>query len=313
MGPVLGPVFGGYIGANTHMSWRWTEWTDLGAAGIVLTLIVLSQRESFAPMILRWKARHLRMITGDNRYQTEASLAIEPFTSLLRRVLCRPFQITAKEPILILLTLWLTFVWVIMFTFLSGYKYIFGRLGGIHATSEGQTGLCFAGIAVGLLLSSATVPLVALRLRRDQHKARQQGLDAIPPESRLWYALVTAPAVPIALFWMAWTSTSSVSIWAPLGASVLLGYGLLGVFTSSIEYIAHSYGSLTGPALSFNTFTRYIIAGIMVEVAPSMWQNPGVQWTLTAMGCVGLILVPVPYIFFWWGPQIRARSQYALK
>lgn len=311
MGPVLGPVFGGFIGASTRKSWRWTECTDLGVAALVLVLILLTQRETFVPIFLQWKAKQLRIITGDGRFMTEASLVPLSFWTRLQRMVCRPFQVTATEPILILLTLWLTLVWVIMFTFLSGYKYIFGRKGHIHETSEGITGLCFAGIAVGLLLSSATVPLVGLKLRRDQHKARHQGHDGLLPESRLWYGLVSAPAVPIALFWMAWTDTRSISIWSPLAASVLLGYGLLGVFTSSCEYIIQAYGTFSGPALSFNTFTRYIVAGIMVEVAPSMWRNPGVQLTLTTLGCVSAVLVPVPYIFFWYGSRIRARSRYA--
>lgn len=311
MGPVLGPVFGGYIGAVTKHSWRWTEWTDLGAASVVFVLILLTQRETFVPIFLEWKAKQLRIITGDSRFLTEASLKPPSIWSRLKRMVCRPFQVTATEPILILLTLWLTLVWVIMFTFLSGYKYIFGRKGNIHNTSQGITGLCFAGIAVGLLLSSATVPLISLKLRRDQHKARHQGHDGLLPESRLWYGLISAPAVPVALFWMAWTDSQTISIWSPLAASVLLGYGLLGVFTSSYEYIIHAYGNFSGPALSFNTFTRYVVAGIMVEVAPTMWRNPGVRFTLTTLGCISAVLVPVPYIFFYYGSRIRARSQYA--
>lgn len=312
MGPVIGPVFGGYIGANTRHSWRWTERADLCAASIVLVLILLTQRETFVPVLLRWKAKQLRSITGDGRFLTEASLTPPSFWTRLKRMVCRPFQVTATEPILILLTLWLTLVWVIMFTFLSGYKYIFGRKGHIYETSEAITGLCFAGVAAGLLLSSATVPFIALKLRRDQHKARHHGHDGFPPESRLWYGLVSAPAVPAALFWMAWTDSRSISIWVPLAASVLLGYGLLGMFTSSYEYIIHAYGTSSGPALSFNTFTRYVIAGIMVEVAPTMWRNPGVHWTLTTLGCVSAVLVPVPYVLFWYGSRIRARSQYAI-
>ena len=59
MGPVLGPVFGRYIGAATEMSWRWTQWADLSVAGIVRCLILLIQREIFAPIFLQWKARHI--------------------------------------------------------------------------------------------------------------------------------------------------------------------------------------------------------------------------------------------------------------
>ncbi len=312
MGPVLGPIFGGFIGSNTNTSWRWTEWIDFGAAAAVLALILLFQRETFTPMLLQWKARHLRAITGDQSYHTEAALSKKSFLPWFQRTVYRPFKITAQEPILILLSLWLTLIWVLMFTFLSGYEYIFGRMGNIHGNSEAMTRLCFAGIALGLLISSATVPLIAMRLRRDHHQARQQGHQGLHPESRLWYAVVSAPAIPVALFWMGWTDTRSVSIWSPLAASVLLGYGMLGVFTGSYEYIIHAYGSFSGPALSFNTFTRYVVAGIIVEFAPSMWQDPGVAWTLTTLGCVSAALVPVFYVFFWWGPRIRARSQYAV-
>lgn len=325
MGPVLGPVIGGFIGANTKYSWRWTEWADLAAAGVLLFTIIFAQWEISITVLLKWKARHLRAITGDGRYQTDAGQPTEPPSPWLKRIASwprrtalwfirtvrRPFQITAREPILLLLSLWLSLIWILMFTFLSGYEYIFGNLGQIHETSESITGLCFAGIAVGLLLSSATVPLIAQRLKREQHQANQHGNPGLLPESRLWYALVSAPAIPIALFWMAWTSNRSISIWSPLAASVLLGYGMLGVFTASYEYIIHAYGRFSGPALSFNTFTRYVVAGILTIVAPSMWRNTGVQWTLTTLGCISTALVPVFYILFWWGPRIRARSQYA--
>lgn len=325
MGPVLGPVIGGFIGANTKYSWRWTEWADLAAAGVILLTIIFAQWETSVTVLLKWKARQLRAITGDRRYQTDAGQPTEPPSPWLKRIsswprstslwlirtVRRPFQITAREPILLLLSLWLSLIWILMFTFLSGYEYIFGNLGQIHETSESITGLCFAGIAVGLLLSSGTVPLIAQRLKREQHQANQQGIPGLLPESRLWYALVSAPAIPIALFWMAWTSNRSISIWSPLGASVLLGYGMLGVFTASYEYIIHAYGRFSGPALSFNTFTRYVVAGILTIIAPSMWRNTGVQWTLTTLGCISTALVPVFYILFWWGPRIRARSQYA--
>ena len=37
-------------------------------------------------------------------------------------------------------------------------------------------------------------------------------------------------AIPVSLFWMAWTSRPDISIWSPLGASVLFGYGILCIF-----------------------------------------------------------------------------------
>lgn len=37
-------------------------------------------------------------------------------------------------------------------------------------------------------------------------------------------------AIPVSLFWMAWTSRPDISIWSPLAASVLFGHGILCIF-----------------------------------------------------------------------------------
>lgn len=310
MGPVIGPVIGGYIGAKTGHSWRWTEWADLCFAGMVLMLIILTQRETFGPIFLEWKAKHLRVIADNHRYQTESSLSKMPMISWLKGILSRPFRITATEPILIFLTIWLTLIWIIIFTFLSGDEYMFRSIG-LYGTSQGVIALCFMGMAVGLVFSSATIPLVTTRIKHDLRRYRLEGLPDAAPECRLWYSMLSAPAVPVGLFWMAWTDDKSISIWSPLAASVLLAYGILGVFTGSCEYIIHTYGDFSPAALAFATFTRYLVAGIAVGVAPSMWRNVGVQWSLTIMGCISAMLVPIPYIFYKWGPRIRATSQYA--
>lgn len=310
MGPVIGPVIGGYIGAQTGHSWRWTEWTDLCFAGCVLILIILTQRETFGPIFVEWKAKYLQALADNHRYQTERSLSQKPIISWLKGILSRPFIITATEPILIFLTLWLTLIWIIMFTFLSGDEYMFRSIG-LYGSFHGVIALCFMGMAVGLVLSSATIPLVAARIRRDLRRSRLEGLSVAAPECRLWYAMVSAPVVPVSLFWLAYTDAESISIWVPLVGSVLLAYGMLGVFTGSCEYIVHTYGHIAPAALAFNTFTRYLVAGVVVIAAPSMWRILGVQWSLTMWGCISAVLVPVPYIFFKWGPRIRAKSQYA--
>ena len=35
LGPVMGPIMGGFIGESTIVSWRWVEWTSLIASGLV--------------------------------------------------------------------------------------------------------------------------------------------------------------------------------------------------------------------------------------------------------------------------------------
>ena len=265
LGPIFGPIVGGFVGQSNLVSWRWCEWITLVISGAILVMIILFQPETFAPILLYWKAKHLREITGDDRYVAEVEIRADPFWKRLLHALYRPFILTAREPIVILFALYLTVVYIILFTFLDGYTYIFGDTYGF---SEGITGLCFLGIGIGLCFASLWVPLIHHWAKRDLAIAREKfGPNARnPPEKRLWFAMFGAPAIPISLFWMGWTNYESVSYWNALVASVLFGYGILCIFISSYQYIIDSYEMYAASALASLTFIRYVAAGGMVEV-----------------------------------------------
>ena len=42
-----------------------------------------------------------------------------------------------------------------------------------------------------------------------------------------------------------------------------------------------------------------------------MFEGMGVQWASTLVGCVALLLVPIPVIFLKYGAKIRMRSNFA--
>jgi len=94
-----------------------------------------------------------------------------------------------------LIALYLTVIYIILFTFLDGYTYIFAD---IHGTNDGITGLCFLGIIVGLCLATTLVPLIYHWAKRDLEKLRKKfeedGKDPAdaknPPEDRLWFAML---------------------------------------------------------------------------------------------------------------------------
>ena len=309
MGPIFGPVVGGFIGQSSLVSWRWTEWVTLIISGFVLALVVLFQPETYAPILLKWKAAHLREISDDPRYRAEVEIRDESFISRLRTALYRPFLLTFSEPVIMLLALYLTVIYIILFTFLDGYTYIFTETYGF---SQGLTGLSFLGIGIGLCGTSVLIPVIYVWAKRDLALIKERGGSKLPPEFRLWFAMLGAPAIPISMFWMGWTAYPSISPWSPLAASVLFGYGILCVFISSYQYIIDSYESYAASALSSVTLIRYVAAGGMIEVGIPMYENLGVHWTLTILGAISLLMVPVPYLFYAYGTKIRARSKYAL-
>lgn len=81
-------------------------------SAVVLGIIVFLQPETFPPILLKWKAQHLRELTGDERYRAEIEIRSETFLQRLGTALYRPFLLTATEPIIILIALYLTVVYI---------------------------------------------------------------------------------------------------------------------------------------------------------------------------------------------------------
>ncbi|KAF7586783.1 hypothetical protein BBP40_008329 [Aspergillus hancockii] len=286
--------------------WRWLEWITLIMGGTVLVLILLFQPETYGSLILCWKASILRKETGDERYRAPMEMKVESLRQRLKLSVYRPFAMFYSEPIIILVSLYLTIVYTVLFTFLEGYTYIFGETYGI---SQGLTSLCWAGMLVGILLVSCVVPVVYSWTA----KAYALEASAIAPEIRLWYTMLGgAPAVPISLFWMGWTSDPAISIWSPLVASVLFGFGITTIFIFAYMYLIDSYDTYSASALGFLVFTRYVVAGGVTVAGGPIYRTLGVQYTLTILGSVSAAMAFVPYLLYFYGPRIRKMSKYAV-
>ncbi|KAM3493433.1 hypothetical protein MY3957_003346, partial [Beauveria namnaoensis] len=129
MGPMVGQLIGAYIPST--LGWRWLEWIMLIVGGVILFALILFQPETYGDMILYWKAAILRKETGDERYRARLELRRESLGQRLKLSLYRPFAMFYSEMILILMSLYLTIVYIVLFTFLEGYTYMFGETYGI--------------------------------------------------------------------------------------------------------------------------------------------------------------------------------------
>jgi hypothetical protein len=81
---------------------------------------------------------------------------------------------------------------------------------------------------------------------------------------------------------------------------------------SAYMYIIDSYEAYAASALTFVTLVRYIAAAAMTVVGIPMYQDLGTRWTMTVLGCISAVAVPIPYVLYWYGPDIRTRSKCAV-
>ncbi|KAG0153128.1 hypothetical protein PDIDSM_4978 [Penicillium digitatum] len=303
VGPMAGQIIGSYI--PIHLGWRWLEWMMLIMGGATLVIILLFQPETYGPLLLYWKAKILRAETGDERYRAPMEMKHAALGQRLLLSVYRPFVLVHSELIIILMSLYLTVIYIVLFTFLEGYTYIFGQTYGL---SQEMTGILWAGMLCGILLVGTLVPVIYSWTAKEYKRT-----SAIAPEIRLWYAMLGgAPAVPVSLFWMGWTSYPSISIWSPIIASALFGFGITTIFIVTYMYIIDSYGGYSASALGFLVFTRYVVAGGMTVAGGPIYRSIGVQYTLTILGAISTVMATIPYLLYVYGPTLRRYSKFAV-
>ncbi|KAF4956243.1 hypothetical protein FSARC_11642 [Fusarium sarcochroum] len=234
------------------------------------------------------------------------------FLHRLRVSMTRPF-LMMTEPIILAMTLYITVLYIILFTFLVGWPYVFEK------TYEINQGLCntiFVAMFIGMQFIYLLVPFIYRKTAHAIKVVESPELSKrlkFSPELRLWYAMLgTSMAIPASLFWMGWTSSPDISIWSPIIASSLFGFGTTGVFIYTYLYIIDSYEAYSASALTFASLVRYIATGGMTIVSIPFYENMGTNYTLTIMACLSLVLVPIPYILHKYGHRLREKSKYAV-
>ncbi|KAI0385484.1 MFS general substrate transporter [Hypomontagnella monticulosa] len=302
--PTMAPIAGGWIVETEGLSWRWTEWVTLIISGVAFLVSFFFLPETYLPLLLDWKAKHLRRITGDNRYVSEHAESAS-FIGRLKHVGPLPAKFLTQEPVIAVFGGYLILLYVLLFTFLSGFDSLFKETYGL---STALTGSCLASIAAGATFFTLLAPGLYSWARWKTEYVRGSSID---PEFRLWPAMVAAPLLPVCLFWLGWGNQPSISIWSSLGACFLFGMIIIAIYVSSYEYIIDSYGDHAAIGLASITIVRYLVAGGMVMAARPMYEGIGTHWTMTLLGCIAVILLPAPLIFWRYGRKLRSRSPYA--
>lgn len=82
-------------------------------------------------------------------------------------------------------------------------------------------------------------------------------------------------------------------------------------FLATGTYLVDVYGPLNGAsAMAANGLARYAAGAAFPLFTFQMYEGLGIAWATSLLGFVSLALLPIPWVFFKWGPKIRSRSAY---
>lgn len=170
----------------------------------------------------------------------------------------RPIMMLFTEPIVAFICLYVAINFGTLFSFFGGVPYTFGTV--YHFTTD-QSGLVFLSIVIGCFLGLATILAAEIFLYRKQ--IANYPPHKVPPEHRLYPAMIGCFGLPIGLFWFAWTARKDISWASPAVAIIPFAWGNLCVFVSTVQYITDTYtGNFVASASSANSLARYGFAGV---------------------------------------------------
>ena len=109
MGPLLAPFIGGFI-TQSSLGWRWTEYISSFMGFVAFILLFFFMEETYPPVILINKARELRRRTKNWGIHAKQEEIEVDFKELIIRNVSRPMRILFTEPIVLLITIYMSFI-----------------------------------------------------------------------------------------------------------------------------------------------------------------------------------------------------------
>ncbi|KAF3059852.1 Caffeine resistance protein 5 [Daldinia childiae] len=302
LGPVFGPVIGGF--AAPAEGWRWTIWIFTWLCALVVILLFFLLPETSAANILYRRAKRLRSITGDSRLrsQSEIDAARHKLKDHLI-VLGRAFTLTFSEPIVFFMDLYSALLYGILFLWFESFPLVFGD---IYGFSAGAQGLAFLGIFIGALV---TVPPFLLWIKHGVIPRFNK--PSFKPEMVLPPTFVGAISLPVCLFWYGWTARESVHWILPIIGSSLFTVGVVTLFNTVFNYLGISYPAYVASIFAGNALFRASFGASFPLFARELFRQLGIGPGNSLLGGIAICFIPIPFIFYRYGEKIRHMSKNA--
>jgi multidrug resistance protein len=265
-GPAIGPIIGGFLGSGA--GWRWVEGFLAIFSGVIWICLCVFLPETYAPVLLRRRAEKLSELSGKvYRSKLDIERGKLSLQQTLTTALSRPWRLLFREPIVFLFCIYMAIIYGILYLCFAAFPIVFQEARGWN---EGIGGLAFLGILVGMIIG------VIYTFPENMHYAKlcRQTTGRLPPEVRLPPSIVGAIALPIGLFWFAWTNSPSIHWMASIAAGAPFGFGLVLVFLSVFNYLIDAYTIYSASVLAANSalrslfgaafplFTSYLYSGL---------------------------------------------------
>jgi multidrug resistance protein len=254
LGPTVGPIAGGFLAQVA--GWRWVEGLMAAFTGLLWIVGTLCIPETYAPVLLRRRAKKLSQMAGKvYKSRMDVENGEKTLTAELETALTRPWKLLFREPIVLLLSIYMAIIYGTLYMMFGAFPIVYQQQRG---WSEGIGGLAFIGVAVGMMLAIAYNIVDNKRYNR----AADKNNGKAPPEARLPPSLVGCVCLPVGLFWFAWTNYPDIHWSVSIIGTAPFGFGMVLVFLSIMNYLIDSYTIYAASVLAANSVLRSLFGAI---------------------------------------------------
>ncbi|ORY15542.1 membrane transporter [Clohesyomyces aquaticus] len=302
-GPVLGPICGGFVAQRA--GWRWDFWVVFIAGVIITTGIIVMGRETNPTVLIDRKTARLRKEHNRpelrNIYTHKQEAATLTTRYILSRGMFRPLKLLFTSPIVFLLSLYVSFVFGLLFL-------LFTTITGVYIQTYGWSpelcGLAYLGVGLGnfcgIIVVARTSDATIIRLTK-----RNNGV--YEPEMRLPTCVFFGALIPISFFWYGWATHQKTHWIVPIIGLFPFGAGMMGVFAPIQTYLIDSFPQYAASAVAGMTVIRCLFGAVLPLGAPSMYKQLGLGWGNSLLGFIAVAMIPAPALIYKYGGYVRKR------
>ncbi|KAK8060387.1 MFS multidrug transporter-like protein [Apiospora saccharicola] len=314
LGPAIGPIAGAFITENT--TWRWSFWATTIADAVIQLLGLVFLRETYAPVLLKWKRQRLVQESGNDGLHTPYDDPDRTVARTLRTAAARPFRMLATQVIIQVLALYMMYLYGLMYIVLVSFPSLFSGPAseGGYGESLGIGGLNYISIGLGFFLGAQVcAPLqdriyAALKRRDLRHGGKGLGR----PEYRVPMMVPGAVLIPVGLFIYGWTAEYKTHWIGPNIGACLFSIGTIIGFQCVQGFLVDTYTRYAASAVGAATVMRSLAGFGFPLFAASLYDRLGLGWGNSLLAFIGIVIGwPSPVLLWYYGESLRKRSPFA--
>ncbi|KAL8683100.1 MAG: hypothetical protein Q9186_000914 [Xanthomendoza sp. 1 TL-2023] len=304
LGPAIGPIAGGFI--TEHTTWRWAFYATSIADALIQFLGVFFLRETYPPKLLHIKATKLRKDTGNQDLHTAYEHPDRSLLTVLENAIVRPFRLLATQPIVQVLSLFVGYIYGLMYLVLSTFPVLWTER---YHESVGIAGLNYISMGLGFTLGAQIFSPLNDRIYRI-FKSKNGGVGK--PEFRIPIMIPGSVLSPVGLFIYAWTSQYHTHWVGPNIGVAIFAAGAIAGFQCVQTYLVDAYTRYAASAIAAATVLRSLAGFGFPLFAPYMYAKLDYGWGNTVLAFVAILLgIPAPLLLWMYGERLRKRSPFA--